>query len=54
MEFCVADKRRSGRQLVTAPGIVKFVTSLDPDEQIFKECDSLFIYKLVFGVLHKK
>ena len=27
---------------------------MDPDEQIFKECDSLFTYKSVFGVLHKK
>ena len=35
-------------------GIAKFVTSMDPDEQNFKECVSLFIYKLVLGVLHKK
>ena len=27
---------------------------MDPDEQNFKECVSLFIYKLVLGVLHKK
>ena len=52
--FCVADKRQSGWKLAITPGIVKLVTSLDPEEQIFKECDSLFIYNLVFGVLHKK
>ena len=33
-------------------GIAKFVTSMDPDEQNFKECVSLFIYKLVLGVPH--
>ena len=27
---------------------------MDPDNQNFKECVSLFIYKLVLGVLHKK
>ena len=27
---------------------------MDPDEQNFKECISLFLYKLVLGVLHKK
>ena len=27
---------------------------MNPDEQNFKECVILFIYKLVLGVLHKK
>ena len=52
--FYVAKKRRNGRKLATRPGIAKFVASMDPDKQNFKECASLFIYKLVLGVLHKK
>ena len=50
----MAEKRRHGWKLATRPGVAKFVTSVDHDEQKFKECVSLFIYKLVLGVLHKK
>ena len=50
----MAEKQLNGQKLVTRPGIAKFVTSVNPDEQNFKECFSLFIYNLVIGVLHTK
>ena len=45
----MAKKLRNGQKVVTRPGTAKFVTSMDPDEQNFKECVSLFIYNLVLG-----